>query len=239
MNRGSFQSRLMGIMQMELGSLDFPSDQNYQKFRSTMSQDKGAVWRHCSRVLRCIVDCQQELQDSTAVLNGLQLVRCLEGKCWENAPGELRQLDGIGPASVRKFVNSNIRSISKLVTLQPHQIETTLSRNPPFGTNVLKAAKAIPQFKLSSKSIGTPKVGVLVSGISSRLPDRRQKISARQPLEIRVQTTLVLENGGTVPRRWRGAEMIAVFVAERSDGFLVDMQRLAYVVSKLSPERKC
>jgi hypothetical protein len=58
-------------------------------------------------------------------------------------------------------------------------------------------------------------------------------------LEIRVQTTLVLENGGTVPRRWKGVEMVAVFVAERSDGILVDMQRLAYVVSNLSPERKC
>ncbi|KAA8910250.1 DNA/RNA helicase MER3/SLH1, DEAD-box superfamily, partial [Sphaerosporella brunnea] len=207
---GTFAHKVSLIIQMELGLLDFPTDQNFQKIRTTVNQDKTAVWKHCSRVLRCIVDCQQEFQDATTVMNALKLGRCIEGKVWENTPGELRQLDNIGPAYVRKFVNANIRSLSKLATLQPHQIETTLSRNPPFGTTLLKAVRAIPQFNLTARQVGTPR-----------------KTGAQQPLEARVQVELALENGATVPRRWRGVELMVVFVAERSDGILVDMQRAA------------
>jgi ATP-dependent DNA helicase HFM1/MER3 len=133
-------------------------DQAFQRFKTNIMQDKAHIFKHCIRIIRCIIDCQQELQDAICVLNALQLARCLEGKVWENSPGEIRQLEGVGPASVRKLVIAGVRSLSKLATLQPHQIETALSRNPPFGTNILKAVKCIPQFKLSSKQVGPAKV---------------------------------------------------------------------------------
>ena len=135
--------------------LDFPSD---QKFRNSVMQDQITIFKHCFRLLRCIVDCQRELQDSTSVLSALKLARCIHGKVWENTASELRQLENIGPASIRKFVNAGVRSISKLLTLPAYQIETIMSRNPPFGTNVLKNAKLIPQFKISLQQVGSPKV---------------------------------------------------------------------------------
>ncbi|KAF8254053.1 putative DEAD/DEAH box DNA helicase [Wilcoxina mikolae CBS 423.85] len=191
------------LIQYELGMLDFPMDQTFQRFKSNITQDKAHIFKHCIRVIRCIIDCQQEVRDAICVLNALQLARCLEGKVWENSPGEIRQLEGIGPASVRKFVNAGVRSLSKLATLEPHQIETTLSRNPPFGTNILKAVKRIPQFKLSSKQRNG----------ASKLP------------EVNVQSEVEILNADTVTRRFQGMELSVVFIAERSDGLLVDFQR--------------
>ena len=51
-----------------------------------------------------LLDVFIEKQDAKSLYSLSYLLRCINGKCWEDSPNELRQLDGIGPASV-KFVH--------------------------------------------------------------------------------------------------------------------------------------
>ena len=131
-----------------------------KKLQATITRDKAQIFKHTARILRCIIDCQQEKKDAGCVLHALQLARCLQGRVWENSPCEIRQLDykQIGPDSVRKLAEAGYRGILDIVEARPHQIETTLSRNPPLGTAILKTANRIPQFTLSSKRDGPVKV---------------------------------------------------------------------------------
>lgn len=133
-------------------------DQTFQKLKSNVTQDKAQVFKHCNRIVRCIIDCQQSLGDSVIVLNALQLSRCLEGKAWENSAIELRQIEGIGPASIKKLVNANVKSLQKLAEKGSTEIERILSRNPPFGTKILKSVNSVPQFQLSAIQVGKPSV---------------------------------------------------------------------------------
>jgi ATP-dependent DNA helicase HFM1/MER3 len=137
--------------------MEYPQEQNFQRYKTGMNMDKCNVFKHGIRILRCIADCQQELQDAVSVRNALQLERCLNAKVWENSSNELRQIDGIGPVSVKKLMNAGVRNIMMLESLEAHQIESVLSRNPPFGTNILKSMKGIPRFEVSAQQMGVPR----------------------------------------------------------------------------------
>lgn len=142
----------------------FPDNNGFQRYKGNMMQDKMVVFKHCLRLVRCMIDCHQEFQDAVTVLNALQLARSIQAKAWDDSPHVLRQLDNIGPVSLRKLVNAGVRNLKQMEVLQPHQIETIISRNPPFGTNVLKNVKLMPRFKISMSQVGNPKVSGPLSG---------------------------------------------------------------------------
>lgn len=135
-------------------------DPREKKLQVAVTQDKAQIFKHSPRIVRCIIDCQQEKRDAGCVLHALQLARCLQGRAWEDSPSELRQLsyEEIDVDSVGKLKRAGFRSILDIVEAQPHQIETALSRGPPLGTNFLQSANRIPQFTLSSKRDGPVKV---------------------------------------------------------------------------------
>jgi len=140
------------------------------------------VFKHCVRVLRCLVDCQEERRDAATVLSALRLARCIQGRVWEKTASELRQLSGIGVGMVRRFVNANVRSIQTLATLEPHQIETILARNPPYGTKLLEQVKRIPKLKVSAQLVGMQKASSSPTGDSQLLlmnGSRRAKVILR------------------------------------------------------------
>lgn len=133
--------------------------------KTNMTQDKNMVFKHSVRILRCLIDCQEGLKDATAVLSALKLARCMQGRVWENTASELRQLSGIGAGMVRRFVNADVRSIRKLATLEAHQIETILSRNPPYGTKLLEQVKRIPNLTVSARLVEMQKVSSSPTGL--------------------------------------------------------------------------
>lgn len=130
--------------------VELPNEARYQKYRIPLFQDKTVVFNHCHRIIRCIIDCKLHTKDAVAAKAALEIARSLKGKAWENSPGQLRQIEGLGPVAIKKLVNSGVRSLDTLADLEPHKIETTLSRNPPFGTNVVKMARAIPRLRVIS-----------------------------------------------------------------------------------------
>lgn len=133
--------------------LEFPAEANLQKYRTTLIQDKNLVFQHCHRIVRCIIDCKLHFKDSFSVKSSLEVARCLKARVWENSPLQLRQMEGFGPASIKKLVNAGVRSLEMLERLEAHKIETIMSRNPPFGSKVMKAVREIPKLRVLSHQI--------------------------------------------------------------------------------------
>lgn len=141
------------IIKFEIGMVEFPADAHLQKYKTTLIQDKSLVFKHCHRIVRCIIDCKLNFKDSFSVKSSLEVARCLKARVWENSPLQLRQIEGFGPASVKKLVNAGVRSLEMLERLEAHRIETIMSRNPPFGSKVMKAARDIPKLRVLSHQI--------------------------------------------------------------------------------------
>lgn len=130
--------------------VEFPTESNLQKYKTTLAQDKALVFQHCHRIVRCIIDCKLHFKDSFSVKSSLEAARCLKARVWENSPLQLRQIEGFGPASVKKLVNAGVRSLEMLEQLEAHKIETIMSRNPPFGAKVMRAVRDIPKLRVLS-----------------------------------------------------------------------------------------
>jgi ATP-dependent DNA helicase HFM1/MER3 len=142
------------ILQSELGGVEFPGDDQFQKYRHQFIQDKTIILQHVHRLVCCIIDCKLHQHDSVSVRNGLELARSLSGRVWDNSPLQLKQISGLGPVAVRKLVAAGVRSIEMLEVTEPHRIEMILSRNPPFGNQVLQTVKEFPKLTVSAAMTG-------------------------------------------------------------------------------------
>ncbi|KAG0637603.1 ATP-dependent DNA helicase MER3 [Tuber brumale] len=194
------------VIQFEIGMIEFPPEASFQKYKTSLLQDKALVFQHCHRIIRCIIDCRIHSKDATTVKAALELGRSLKAKSWEDSPSQLRQIEGFGPVAIKKLVNAGIRNLEMLARLESHKIETTLSRNPPFGANVLKIAQSVPLFRVFCSQISA-------SG------------NGRDPVKLVVKAELGFLNSHP-PERFRGNPLFANIFAERSDGLLVDFRRI-------------
>lgn len=139
------------LIQAELGAIDFPSGDQFQKHKFSFQQDKTLVLAHVRRLIRCVIDCQIAREDSTAILNSLELSRSFGAKVWDHSPLQMKQIEQIGVVAVRKLAASGTTSLEELEHTEPHQIEMTLSKNPPFGTKLLARLKEFPKLRISMK----------------------------------------------------------------------------------------
>ncbi|KAI9806094.1 MAG: Sec63 [Piccolia ochrophora] len=195
------------IVQAELGGVDFPTGQQFQKHRQQQHMERGIVFHHLPRLVRCIVDCQLQKKDSFTVRHALDLARSFAAKAWDNSALQLKQIDGIGPVAVRKFVAAGVNTIEALEDTEPHRIEMVLSRHPPFGTHLLARLKEFPKLRVSAKvdrktaRAGEP-VKVDIVGQIGFMNEKPPLFYCRQPLYI-------------------------CYLAETSDGQLLDFGRLS------------
>ena len=142
------------IVQATLGGIDTLSQSKEHRLQYNI--DQSVIFQHARRLIRCIVDCQAHVGDSVAVRNALSLVRSLGARVWDDSPLYLQQLAGIGPVIVRKLMNANIRTVEDLEATDAARIERTLSKNPPYGLNLLKQLKEFPRLAVAVKAIGDP-----------------------------------------------------------------------------------
>ncbi|SMR48968.1 unnamed protein product [Zymoseptoria tritici ST99CH_1E4] len=142
------------VVQSVLGGIELPTEEG--KHRIEYNTYKSIVFQHAHRLIRCIVDCQLHLNDSTSARHALMLARSLASQVWDDSPLSLKQLEGVGPMAVRKLVNNNIRSIEDLETTDSNRIEMILSRNPPFGSTLQNRARAFPKLRIAMKAMGEP-----------------------------------------------------------------------------------
>lgn len=142
------------IVQSELGGVEFPGDEQFNKFKRQYQQDKNVIFNHIHRLIRCVVDCQVHLRDAVTVRHALELACGFAARVWDNSPHQMKQVPNIGPAAVRRLANGGINSLESLEAAEPHKIEMVLSKHPPFGSRILAILKDFPKLMVSVKMTG-------------------------------------------------------------------------------------
>lgn len=66
----------------------------------------------------------------------------------------MKQIEQVGVVAVRKLAAAGITSLEALEDTEPHRIEMTLSKNPPFGAKLLARLKEFPKLRVAVKMIG-------------------------------------------------------------------------------------
>jgi len=144
------------IIQSVLGGIDTQNDNRFKNLRHQFGCDEKIIFQHVHRLVRCFIDCQLQIGDSVAARNALELARSLGAKVWDDSPLQLIQLDKIGPVAVRKLITADVRTFEDLEGVVAHKIDMILSKNPPFGANLLSQLKSFPKLRVQLRMMGSP-----------------------------------------------------------------------------------
>ncbi|RAL03824.1 putative DEAD/DEAH box DNA helicase (Mer3) [Aspergillus ibericus CBS 121593] len=195
------------LIQAELGAVDLPDGEPFQKHRFAFQQDKTFVFSHINRLIRCIIDCQVGLEDSITLRNALELARSFGAKVWDDSPLQMKQIEQIGVVAVRKLASAGITSIETLELCEPHQIDMTLSRNPPFGRKLLDRLVEFPKLRVSIKMTG-------------------KDFKAGNAVKVQMKAEVAFMNQ-KCPAYFQRRPVYICFLAETSDGRLLDFRRIS------------
>ncbi|OJD15928.1 hypothetical protein AJ78_03871 [Emergomyces pasteurianus Ep9510] len=195
------------LIQSELGGVDIPTGDQYQKHKLSFQQDKGLVFSHVNRLIRCIIDCQISLQDSVSSRNALELARSIGARVWDNSALQMKQIEQIGIVAVRKLANAGINSIETLEATEPHRIDMLLSKNPPFGLKILLRLAEFPKPRVSIKLV-------------------KKSIKPGKSVRICFKAEIGFINE-KLPTFFRRKPVYVCFLAETSDGRMIDFRRIS------------
>jgi ATP-dependent DNA helicase HFM1/MER3 len=125
-------------------------DKEFNIIKRQFQSEKSIIFERVLRLIRCVVECKAYESDAVATCNALELLRSIAAGFWENSTLQLRQLPTIGPAAVRKLVQSNVKTVGQLAALDSAAIERVMSRNPPFGKKILDFVANFPRLTLEA-----------------------------------------------------------------------------------------
>ncbi|GIJ92257.1 sec63 protein [Aspergillus pseudoviridinutans] len=199
--------KILLLIQSELGGVEYPDGEQYQKHKFAFQQDKNFVFSHINRLIRCVIDCQISLGDSITARNALELARSFGAKVWDNCPLQMKQIDQVGIVAVRKLAAAGITSIDALEATEPHRIDMIMSRNPPFGMKLLARVADFPKLRVNVKLVG-------------------KEIKPGKPVKIRFKAEIAFMNEKT-PTFFQRRPVYVCFLAEASDGHLIDFRRIS------------
>ncbi|CAI5008782.1 AVN_collapsed_G0017860.mRNA.1.CDS.1 [Saccharomyces cerevisiae] len=191
------------LIQYELGGLEFPSYEGASKLHQTLVQDKFLVFRHCFRLLKCMVDTFIEKSDGTSLKNTLFLLRSLNGHCWENTPMVLRQLKTIGLVSVRRLIRHGITNLEEMGHLSDTQIEYYLNLKIGNGIKIKNDISLLPCLNIRTKL--------------ENCKTENEELS----LTFKVEISATFKSS-----IWHGQHLSLDIETEKSSGELIDFRRL-------------
>ncbi|KAJ8295613.1 ATP-dependent DNA helicase MER3 [Rhodotorula toruloides] len=168
--------------------------------------DARGIFAAAVRVAKCMVDVAVEREDGS-IRTMLELLRSLNGKCWDASSFVLRQLEGIGEKSYKVLVSSGIKSFEDVRECEPERLEILLSRKPPFGRKLIAQAKSIPQFEISVVS-------------------QHEQVLEGQGVQLEATIDLRLKQTKPLPATKKGPmKLWATVASSTSDGAFVDFRR--------------
>ncbi|KAF8499942.1 P-loop containing nucleoside triphosphate hydrolase protein, partial [Gautieria morchelliformis] len=123
------------IMQAMLGGISLNSPE-YKTADSQPYLDALAIFKHAARIARTIAEVAIVKKSGAVLKYGMELLRSLTAKAWEDRPIVLRQIEQIGEKSIK-----------------------LLNRRAPFGDAVVAAARRLPQYSLKVTEVSTTTFG--------------------------------------------------------------------------------
>lgn len=141
--------KVLLLSQLDMSCVDLSSImEKHKEAMNNVAVHKASIRMLLLKLLSCTIDCKLETADSISIRHSLELKRSISAKCWEDHPGALKQLTGIGDGSLKTLVSAGITSFSQLLATDPRELERIFRRNPPFGNSILKDAKSFPELDL-------------------------------------------------------------------------------------------
>jgi ATP-dependent DNA helicase HFM1/MER3 len=193
------------MIQAQLGGVDLSASKDFNIIKRQYMVDQNIIFDRSRRLIRCIIDCKVVDCDAISARHALDLSRSLSAGFWEHSNIQLRQVPQVGPAATRKLVASNINSIEKLANLDTATLERIMTRNPPFGRKMLDSLGGFPRLTLTSEILG------------------RVACKAGENPRVKVKAHLGYRNVKTPT--WNGLKPSLTFMAETSDGVIVNFWR--------------
>ncbi|KAI0053920.1 P-loop containing nucleoside triphosphate hydrolase protein [Auriscalpium vulgare] len=146
------------LIQAVLGGISLRGPQ-FKAGDSQTHLDAGAVFRHVSRIARAVVEVAIARKNGAQVKNGLELLRILSAKTWEDRPTVLRQIDQIGEKSLQVLAEKGISNFDVLRKQDALRLGLLLNRNPNQVHGIISALADLPQYflKLQEKTITSAK----------------------------------------------------------------------------------
>ncbi|GAA6048956.1 hypothetical protein JCM3770_007137 [Rhodotorula araucariae] len=169
--------------------------------------DARAIFSAAVRIAKCMVDVAVEREDG-AIRTMLELLRSLNGKCWDSSSFVLRQLEGIGEKSYKVIVSNGIKGFDDVRECEPDRLEVLLSRKPPYGRKLVAQAKSLPQFEVS------------ITDSNEQVLDDRSGVQVELDVDLRLALTKPL------PAVKKGTTKLWTYiVTTTSDGEFIDFRR--------------
>ncbi|PFH54231.1 hypothetical protein AMATHDRAFT_135953, partial [Amanita thiersii Skay4041] len=146
------------IIQAILGGIPLNSPE-YRTGDTQPHLEALAIFRHVCRIVRAIVEVGIVKKCGAQMKYGLELLRCLSAKAWEDRPVVLRQIEQIGekshkcPQVLQVLAENGINTLQALRGQEAHKLEMLLNRRPPFGQEVLASVLDLPQYSLEVKEL--------------------------------------------------------------------------------------
>ncbi|KAL5529500.1 hypothetical protein ACEPAG_5485 [Sanghuangporus baumii] len=136
------------IIQAVLGGISLSAPE-YKTADSQPALDALSIFRHAARIARVVVEVAIIKKNGAQLKHGLELVRCLMAKAWEDRPVVLKQIESIGEKSLKVLAEHGITSLKSLEKQEPSRIEMLLNRRTPYGHEVLQQVQDMPHYGLS------------------------------------------------------------------------------------------
>ncbi|KAF7322399.1 DEAD/DEAH-box DNA helicase [Mycena chlorophos] len=136
------------LIQAVLSGISLNSPE-YKCNDSQLTLEAYSVFKHVARIARVIVEVAIVKKRGAQLKHGLELLRCLTVKAWEDRPVVLKQIESIGEKSIKVLAENGITSLALLAKQEPYKIETLLNRRTPFGLEVLASVHELPTYSLS------------------------------------------------------------------------------------------
>ncbi|KAI9896674.1 hypothetical protein N3K66_008846 [Trichothecium roseum] len=117
--------------------------------RRRMLQERGRMYGVLGRSLRCLVDVMGRGRDGRGVAVGLDVLRSVAAGVWEGAGRDLLQVGGVGEKKMARLAGAGVAGVGQLGRMECYHVERLLSRNPPFGQNLLRSVAGFPALRMS------------------------------------------------------------------------------------------
>lgn len=193
------------MVQAELAGVELSNEKDISINRQQYASEKRLIFEQLQRLLKCFIDCRAYDCNALSTRYALELSRSISAECWENTPMQLRQIPGIGPVAMRRFVSADITSIDMLRDTQPETIERLLSKNPPYGRRLRDNLSDFPKLTLKAE-LG-----------------RSAHFRPGDPVKMTAKAYLGLATAKAA--YWKNKQVTVTFMAEISNGTLVNFWR--------------
>ncbi|WRT68140.1 uncharacterized protein IL334_005115 [Kwoniella shivajii] len=149
----SYADKVFILLQAQLASIQLDEDKKTEA--TSPLQTQMVIFVHAGRIAKAILQVAALRKYGKPMLAALELFRAIAGKAWDDSASVFRQLENVGPVSIRNLVEAGIRTFDQLLALDTHQTQQALKKKSyDLARDVRDQARRMPRFIVSIEEVG-------------------------------------------------------------------------------------